>query len=320
MTLRCRFAPSPNGRLHLGHAYSALLNADTARASGGTFLLRIEDIDTTRSRPEFDAAIRDDLAWLGILPEAPPRRQSRCFERYAAALAALEAEGLLYPAFESRGEIARAVGEREAATGRPWPRDPDGAPLTPFPRDDTGEAQRKLRRAAGDPFVLRLDMARALAAAGQRGARHAPASLSLETPLAWQEAADIPLGPLHAVQADPMAWGDVVLARKDVPASYHLAVVLDDADQGITHVIRGADLAAATSIHRLLQVLLGLAAPVYHHHRLILDPDGRKLAKRAGSQSLADLRAAGATPATIRRLLDLPERPGAQPSARTSST
>jgi len=308
MTLRCRFAPSPNGRLHLGHAYSALLNADTAQAAGGTFLLRIEDIDTTRSRPEFDAGIRADLDWLGILPETPPRRQSEFFPRYAEALASLEAQGLLYPAFESRAEIARAVAEREQATQRPWPRDPDGAPLFPFARDETSDAARRQRRAAGDPFMLRLDMARAIAATGG-----VPG-------LAWQEAEGAPLGPVRAVLADPQAWGDVVLARKEVPASYHLAVVLDDADQGITHVIRGADLSASTGIHRLLQVLLGLDAPVYHHHRLILDPDGRKLAKSAGSRSLADLREAGVTPQEIRRMLDLPAAPGTQPSARTSST
>lgn len=297
----CRFAPSPNGRLHLGHAFSALVNADAARRLSGTFLLRMEDIDATRCRPDYEQAIRDDLAWLGVTPDAPPRRQSEHFADYAAALARLEGMGLVYPAFESRSDIARAVSELETATCRPAPRDPDGAPLYPFPRTAMADRERQARRAAGAPFVLRLDMAAALAAAGGR--------------LSWQEAEGAPEGPLRTVPADPAQWGDVVLARKDVPTSYHLSVVVDDAIQGITHVIRGMDLFHATSVHVLLQRLLGLPAPVYHHHRLILDASGHKLSKSNAAVSLAALRAAGATPEDIRRRLGL-----AEPAYPTPST
>lgn len=296
----CRFAPSPNGRLHLGHACSALVNSEAARRMGGTFLLRMEDIDTTRCRPDYERAILDDLAWLGVVPDAPPRRQSEHFADYAAAIARLEAAGLVYPAFESRSDIARAVIEQEVATGRPAPRDPDGAPLFPFPRASVGEAERAARRASGAPFVLRLDMAAALGAAGG--------------PLSWQEAQGVPEGPRRQVAADPAAWGDVVLARKDVPTSYHLSVVVDDAAQGITHVIRGMDLFHATSVHVLLQRLLGLPAPVYHHHRLILDASGHKLSKSNSATSLAALRAAGLTPAEVRARLGF--APAAQPTPR----
>lgn len=288
MSFVCRFAPSPNGRLHLGHAFSAMVNHDAAQAAGGRFLLRIEDVDLARSRPEFEAAILEDLDWLGILPPEPPRRQSEHFPSYARALERLEAEGLAYPAFESRAEIARAVIAREITA--PWPRDPDGAPVYPFRRDDVSEAERTRRRAAGEPFVLRLDMARAAERTG---------------PAVWREAQASPLGPIGEQAADPLVWGDVVLSRKDTPASYHLAVVLDDAEQGISHVIRGRDLYFATAIHRVLQQLLRLPQPVYHHHRLILGSDGRKLSKSAGAPSLAALRAGGASPSDIRRLVGL---------------
>lgn len=298
--ITCRFAPSPNGRLHLGHACSALVNSEAARRMGGTFLLRMEDIDATRCRPEFERGILDDLAWLGVAPDAPPRRQSEHFADYAAALARLEAMGLVYPAFESRSDIARAVIEQEAATGRPAPRDPDGAPLFPFPRNALGAAERAARRAAGAPFVLRLDMAAAIAAAGG--------------PPGWAEAQGAPEGPLRRVQGDPAAWGDVVLARKDVPTSYHLSVVVDDAAQAITHVIRGMDLFHATSVHVLLQRLLGLPTPVYHHHRLILDDSGHKLSKSNSATSLAALRAAGVTPEDVRARLGF--APAAQPTPR----
>lgn len=284
MSFVCRFAPSPNGLLHLGHAYSALVNHAAAQAAGGRFLLRIEDIDTTRSRPEFIRAISDDLDWLGILPPEPPRHQSQHFAAYAAALAHLEREGLLYPAFETRGEIACAVLAKEAQ-GAGWPRDPDGAPLYPFARESLPDSARKRRREAGEPYALRLDMARACALAGAA--------------LTWQEAEAGPLQAAVAVPADPARWGDVVLARKEVPASYHVAVVVDDAAQGISHVIRGQDLYAATAVHRLLQTLLGLPEPTYHHHRLVRDADGRKLSKSTGAASLAALRAAGASPAQV---------------------
>ncbi len=288
MSIVCRFAPSPNGLLHLGHAYSALVNHAAAREAGGRFLLRIEDIDTTRSRPEFIRAIADDLDWLGILPPEPPRRQSRHFEAYAEALAHLEREGLLYPAFETRGEIARAVLAKEE-NGANWPRDPDGAPLYPFARESLPDSARKRRREAGEPYALRLDMARACALAGET--------------LSWREAAAGPLQPPTPVPAEPARWGDVVLARKEVPASYHVAVVVDDAVQGISHVIRGQDLYAATAVHRLLQTLLGLPEPIYHHHRLVRDADGRKLSKSGGAASLAAMRQAGASREQVLELI-----------------
>ncbi|UOK72624.1 tRNA glutamyl-Q(34) synthetase GluQRS [Ancylobacter polymorphus] len=274
-----RFAPSPNGPLHLGHARSALINDALARASEGRLLLRIEDIDATRCRPEFEAGIYEDLTWLGLDWEQPVRRQSQHFADYRSALARLEALDLIYPSFETRGDIRRAVAGRSG-----WPSDPDGAPLFPFPRAAMSAAERARRVAAGEPYALRLDMARAVERAG---------------PLAWREVDAA--GEVTNVAADPLAWGDVILARKEMPTAYHLAVVVDDALQGVTHVVRGADLKAATSVHRLLQVLLGLPAPLYTHHALLLDAEGRKLSKSIGSQSLASLRAEGVTPEEVRR-------------------
>ncbi len=283
-----RFAPSPNGYLHLGHALSALVNFEMARTSGGRFLLRIEDIDAARCRPEFEQAIYQDLAWLGLTWEQPVRRQSRHFDDYRAALARLDALRLAYPAFESRGEIARLVATRE--TQAAWPRDPDGAPLYPGDARGLSPAERKRRIAAGDPYALRLDMTAALTRAGA---------------FAWTETGNGPTGETESVAANPAAWGDVVLARKEVPTSYHLAVVVDDARQGISHVVRGQDLFWSTSVHRLLQVLLDLPAPLYHHHRLVLDAEGRKLSKSTRSTSLRALRQEGATPADIRRMVAL---------------
>jgi len=285
-----RFAPSPNGYLHLGHALSALLNADMARAAGGRMLLRIEDIDRARCRPEYEAAIYEDLAWLGLSWEQPVRRQSEHLDDTRAALATLEAMGLIYPSFESRADIARLVAQR----GRDWPRDPDGAPLYPGDAKSMAPAERARRVAAGEPYALRLDMAAAMARTG---------------PLTWQETGAGPLGETGIVRADPAAnpaiWGDVILARKEIPTSYHLAVVVDDAAQGVTDVVRGADLFYATSVHRLLQALLGLPAPRYHHHRLILDGDGRKLSKSTAATALRELRAQGGTVAETRRIVGL---------------
>jgi len=283
-----RFAPSPNGYLHLGHALSALINFDMARAAGGRLLLRIEDIDQTRCRPEFEAAIYEDLAWLGIAWEEPVRRQSEHLAAHAAAIARLEARGLVHATFESRAEIARLVAEREMQGA--WPRDPDGAPLYPGSAHAMPAAERAARIAAGEAFVLRLDMAAARAAAG---------------PLTWHETGEGPGGESGTVAAVPEIWGDVVLARRDTPTSYHVSVVLDDADQGVTHVVRGQDLFWSTSIHRLLQVLLGLPVPTYRHHHLILDQDGRKLSKSTRATGLRELRQQGATPADIRRLIGL---------------
>ncbi|MGH6684989.1 MAG: tRNA glutamyl-Q(34) synthetase GluQRS [Pseudolabrys sp.] len=283
-----RFAPSPNGYLHLGHALSALLNADQAKATGGRLLLRIEDIDEVRCRPEFEAAIDEDLAWLGLAWERPVRRQSEHFEDYRAALARLESMGLIYPSFESRAEIARLVAERE--TGSRWPRDPDGAPLYPGDAKKLSPAARRQRIATGETYALRLDMAAALAHAGL---------------LAWMETGAGPSNETGNIAASPAAWGDIILARKEMPASYHLAVTVDDAAQGVTDVVRGRDLFHATSIHRLLQVLLGLTAPRYHHHRLIPDSDGNKLSKSTSATGLRELRARGIPAVDIRKLVGL---------------
>jgi len=282
-----RFAPSPNGHLHLGHALSALLNAEMARAIGGRLLLRIEDIDETRCRPEYEAAILEDLAWLGVAWEQPVRRQSEHFEAYEQALAKLKAMGLVYPSFESRAEIARLVAERE--TKAPWPRDPDGAPLYP------GHAKRlsadeRAARMASEPYALRLDMNAAIERTGA---------------LTVVEIGEDPTEEHETLMARPQAWGDVVLGRKETPTSYHLSVVVDDALQGVTHVVRGQDLQAATSVHRVLQALLGLPIPHYHHHRLVLDAEGRKLSKSTRATGLRELRAGGATLADIRRLAGL---------------
>jgi glutamyl-Q tRNA(Asp) synthetase len=286
-----RFAPSPNGYLHLGHAFSAALNFAMARRGGGRFLLRIEDIDRMRCRPVYETAILEDLAWLGLAWEEPVRRQSEHFDDYAAALARLEAMGLVYPSFESRAEIARLVAAREAVG--PWRRDPDGVPLYPGDAKAMPGAERRRLIDSGRPYALRLDMAAAIAAAARGGG----------PPLTFQETGPGPQ--TGTIVADPGAWGDVVLARKDAPASYHLCVVVDDALQGVTHVVRGLDLYAATGLHRLLQHLLGLPEPTYHHHRLILDADGRKLSKSDASTGLRELRATGATPADILQRIGL---------------
>jgi glutamyl-Q tRNA(Asp) synthetase len=279
-----RFAPSPNGYLHLGHALSALVNFDMARAAGGRFLLRIEDIDAARCRPHYEQAIYEDLAWLGITWEEPVRRQSAHLDDYRAALGRLD--GLLYPSFETRGEIARLVAERERHA--PWPRDPDGAPLYPGDARSLPAVERRRRMETGEPYALRLDMKAALARTGA---------------LSWIEIACG--GKTTPVAASPQMWGDVVLARKETPTSYHLSVVIDDAEQGVTHVVRGQDLFAATSVHRVLQALFALAAPIYHHHRLILDADGQKLSKSTRATALRALRETGVSSADIRRMVGL---------------
>lgn len=284
-----RFAPSPNGYLHLGHALSALLNFDLARQAGGRLLLRIEDIDATRCRPQFEQAIYQDLAWLGIAWETPVRRQSEHLEVYRAAAGRLAAMGLLYPSFESRAEIARLVAARELLGV--WPRDPDGAPLYPGQARALSPAQVAERRHSRAPMALRLAMAEACQRAG---------------PLTWTEQGGGPGGETGVVAARPEAWGDAVLARKDTPTSYHLSVVVDDALQGVTDVVRGQDLFWSTSLHRLLQQLLNLPQPVYRHHRLLRGDDGHKLAKSSGSVALRELRAQGMTPQDIRRMVGLP--------------
>ncbi len=282
-----RFAPSPNGPLHLGHALSALLNQEMAAASSGRLLLRIEDIDLTRCTPEFEAGIYADLEWLGIGWEWPVRRQSEHLGEYQAALDTLIERGLVYPSFMTRGEIRARVAAAEAE-GRPWPRDPDGSPL--YPDDDlrrTASDRRELL-ASGLKHAWRLDMRKAME--------------DLDAPLFWDETGD---GDRGRVAADPRAWGDVILSRSDVPSSYHLSVVLDDALQGATHVVRGLDLFHSTAVHRLLQVLLDLPAPIYHHHRLVTDSDGRKLSKSHGDTGLSALRERGFSAADIRKLVGL---------------
>lgn len=268
-----RFAPSPTGHLHLGHALSALTNDEAAKTAGGRFLLRIEDIDPTRCKPEFEQSIYEDLAWLGLEWEAPVRRQSQHFEEYAAALGRLESEGLLYASYETRADLARLIASR----------DPDGGPC--YSREDgLSPEEAKEREARGEPYALRLDMQEALS--------------RIAAPIFWDENGD-------TIEAEPARWGDVVLGRKETPASYHLAAVLDDALQGVTHIVRGKDLYEATAVHRVLQELLGLPAPNYFHHRLLLDEHGKKLSKRDKSTTLRDLRASGWDVGGVRKAVGL---------------
>ena len=286
MTVVTRFAPSPTGLLHLGHAFSALF-AWRQAAAGGRCLLRIEDIDLERCRPAFEAAIEEDLAWLGLNWEKPVRRQSDCMADYGAALARLEDEGLLYPCFCTRKEIRAEF----ARAGRA-PHGPEG-PLYLGTCRRLDPAERAARRAAGEPHALRLDVSEAAARAG---------------PLTWFERSQ------GEIAARPEMLGDVVLARKEVPASYHLTVTLDDAVQGITLVTRGEDLLPSSHIHRLLQALLDLPVPEWHHHRLLTDAEGKRLAKRHDPLTLRKLREAGRSPAEVRAMAGfLPERPQKAP-------
>ena len=262
-----RFAPSPTGRLHLGHACSAILAHDFARDAGGRFLLRIEDIDGTRSREEHVAGIVEDLAWLGLTWDGPVVRQSARLALYEAALDRLRAMGLLYPCFCTRADIAASASAPHGPSGLVYPGTCRGV-------DASGRMN--------EPHCWRIDMAKAAALAG---------------PLAWHEAF------AGTVEADPLAHGDVVLARKDAPASYHLAVTVDDAAQGVTHVVRGIDLFESTHVHRLLQALLDLPTPEYRHHPLLTGPDGKRLAKRDGAPTLEGLRAGGMDRPTLAEML-----------------
>lgn len=286
MTSTTRFAPSPNGLLHIGHALSAIIAHDTARASGGRFLLRIEDIDLERTRPEYVSAIYEDLSWLGLTWEEPVLVQSEHFKAYLAAADKLIAMGLLYPCFATRSEIAAAADPEIA--------DPDGAPVYPGLWKGASGEQIGARMAAGDTPALRLDMDGALRALhAKRG----------EEPLTFTEIAED--GSRQMIVAEPRRWGDAIIVRKDIPASYHLSVVVDDARQGVTHVTRGRDLFAATDLQRLLQELLDLPKPVYSHHRVICWADGRKLSKSSQDMGLRALRDEGATPADIRKVIGL---------------
>lgn len=271
-----RFAPSPTGHLHLGHALSALTAHEAARAAGGQLLLRIEDIDAGRARGEFEAAIYEDLSWLGIVWELPVRRQSEHMGEYDAALAQLVARGLVYRCFRTRKEVAEAIA---SAPHGPAPEAYRGAPLS------LEEEERRL--AAGEAYAWRLSLRQARAALGPDYDR---LSFNDETGL---------------VRARPELHGDAVLARKDFPASYHLASVWDDAQQSVTHVIRGEDLRQSAHLHVLLQALLGLPRPLYRHHRLVLGADGKRLAKRDHSAALRALRAAGKNPGDIRAMLGM---------------
>lgn len=290
-----RFAPSPTGQLHLGHARSAFVGHDLARRLGGRFLLRIEDIDVERCRPELIPPILEALTWLGLTWDGPVLRQSEHLADYAAAAARLAAMGLVYPCFASRAEIEAAA--------TPGASDPDGAPLYPGLCRGMPAAEVARRQAAGEPFAMRLDMGKAMAAAQLRmaagtGASPDAAGLGFTRLDAHLQPARVPV--------DPARWGDSVIQRKTVATSYHLSVVVDDARQGVSIVTRGQDLLASTDIHRLLQVLLDLPEPLYLHHELLLGADGRKLSKRDAATSLAALRAGGATPAEVRRLAGLP--------------
>jgi len=277
MSIVTRFAPSPTGYLHLGHAFSALTAWRRAREAGGRFLLRIEDIDPGRCRPDFTAAIQEDLAWLGLDWDGPVRVQSEHLAEYKVVLDALQARGLLYPCFCSRADI-----QAEEAASASAPHTPDGGPRYPGTCRRLSVAQRAARIAGGRRFALRLDMAAALAAG--------------EGPLWFEEEGE------GRIACDPAPFGDVVLARKDAPASYHLCVTHDDAMQGVTLVTRGADLKPATHLHRLLQALMGWPTPRYAHHRLVTDESGRRLAKRDKAATLRDLRTCGASPKRVRAM------------------
>lgn len=283
-----RFAPSPTGFLHLGHAFAALTAHRAAEQSGGRFLLRIEDIDRARCRPEYEQAIKDDLNWLGLSFEKPVRRQSEHFSDYALALKTLDERGLLYPCFCTRKEIAEEIARAAEA-----PHGPDG-PLYPGTCRRLPPEVREARMAKGESYALRLNVEKAVAV--------------MARPLTFVEQGAGPAGETGEQIARPALFGDVVLARKELPASYHLAVVVDDRLQGVTLVTRGHDLFHSTHIQRLLQACLGHEPPAYAHHRLILDVSGKKLSKRDRSVTLESLRRAGATPYSIKESVGWQDR------------
>lgn len=281
-----RFAPSPTGHLHLGHAFSALTAFHAARQAGGRFILRIEDIDTTRCKPEFEQAICEDMAWLGLEWEEPVRRQSEHFPEYHAAIEGLAERGLVYRCFKTRKEILEDIARAPHHPGE----GPDGV-IYPGPAERLSATEEAKRMEAGDAFAWRLSMKAAEAELGD---------LSRLTFLEEGQGADGETG-LITIRADLI--GDVIIGRKDVGTSYHLAVTLDDALQGISHVVRGQDLFFATSVHRILQALLDLPVPVYRHHKLLTGPDGKRFAKRDKAQTLHALRSNGIKAADLVRSL-----------------
>ncbi len=288
-----RFAPSPNGYLHLGHGLSAVIGYRMAEAFGGQFLVRIEDIDAGRCREEFVASIFEDLAWLGLEWEEPVRRQSEHFADYADAIDRLAAMGLVYACFASRSDIA------EALAGGMADCDPEGGTLYPGIWRGADAETVAVRMAAGAPYALRLDMAAAIARAAAHSEGGGLSFREFRMPADGWRNGNFETAEFRKVEARPERWGDLVIRRKDTPTSYSLSVVVDDAIQGVTHVCRGADLFAATDAQRLLQVLLGLPEPFYHHHHLLLDRHGRKLSKTEASTSLRSLRADGWTAADV---------------------
>jgi len=291
---RIRFAPSPNGHLHLGHAFSAIYASKVADSLNGIFMLRIEDIDVGRCREEFIEGICDDLEWLGLTWEEPVRRQSEHFDVYEAALKQLRDLDVIYPCFATRREIERAIAESGIPADR-WPRDPDGALLYPGIYKHISSGDRNNLMWEGRSYAWRLDVEKAVHLAEEMNSG----------PITFHEEEGGPHGEKGIQSIQPERFGDVVIARKDVPTSYHLAVTVDDALQDITHVTRGRDLYPATYIHRLLQVLLGLPEPRYRHHRLIEDDRGRRLSKSARDMGLRDLRLAGKTPDDIRVMIGI---------------
>lgn len=273
--------------LHLGHAYSALVNQRCCEKYQGTMLLRLEDIDQARCTEALETQMLEDLRWMEFQWSGTSRRQSQHFSDYQQALETLKSMGVVYPAFMTRGEIRTAIAQKRAMQ-EDWPTDPDGTPHYPGAEATWSKQQQEVRRRQVPRHAWRLNMAAALA--------------MLDAPLTWQEF-DCANGEIReTVEAHPRQWGDVVLARPDTPTSYHLSVVVDDALQGITHVVRGRDLYHATAVHRLLQALLGLPEPIYHHHQLVLDEDGRKLSKSDGDQSLRHLQETGVEPAQLEQL------------------
>jgi glutamyl-Q tRNA(Asp) synthetase len=283
-----RFAPSPTGFLHIGHAYSALTAWQSARDSGGKFLLRIEDIDLTRCRTEFEQAIFEDLSWLGMSWDTPVRRQSQHFDDYSAAINRLELKGVVYPCFCTRKEIAAEIARAATAPHA----DELVAGRYPGTCRSLSAADRAERITEGNPSALRLDCEKALASIGGQQ-------------LGFEELGSGPEGQTGYQRAHPEWIGDIVLARKELPASYHLAVVADDASQGVSLVTRGQDLFTATHIQRLMQALLGLPTPRYLHHRLILNREGKKFSKRDGAVTIRSLRNSGASPEDIRRMIGM---------------